>query len=587
MVAKLIIEEGDLKGLSLSLEKKDIDEKSSEWILGRDLELTQLSIQDPKVSRKHLLIKEDDKQGFLVQNLSTTNPTLLNGKLLDEPTILKSGDSLKVGNQTLRFLEEELAQIVANGESDEEEEGKTPSLFEEQIDDEHAFLADIDLGPEEVGRFVLKVISGPNNGAEFHLETETSYTLGTDPEQCDIVFNDTSISRKHALLNLTKDDQILLTDLGSRNGTHVDGETITDAVPLFGNSFVTLGTTSFVVMDRGGEMQTIISPLLPSIVETLKKETPEKKTSELEPAKEVPHHTNTFVWLALLGGLLLIAAIGATTLFQSREIVEEQVINEEEQLSQVLKAFPTVTYSYNEATGRLLLVGHVLEASDKNQLLHNLQGLKFIRDIDSGGIIIDEFVWRETNQILGRNPEWKGINVHSPRPGTYVMSGYLKSRKQAENLSDYVTANFPYLDRLERKVIVEEDVVNRVEAALTNSGLRNVDVLMNNGELTLRGGIGKNDVEKYNALLNSFYKIPGVRSVKNFVSELSQPETIVDLSDRYKVAGFTRYGGGQFSVVINGSILKEGDSLDGMKIVKIQRSEILLEKGESKFRIRF
>ncbi len=45
-----------------------------------------------------------------------------------------------------------------------------------------------------------------------------------------------------------------------------------------------MGTTSFVLYDREGEMQTIISPLLPSIVKVLKDEENKKQEVKEEPA---------------------------------------------------------------------------------------------------------------------------------------------------------------------------------------------------------------------------------------------------------------------------------------------------------------
>ena len=123
-------------------------------------------------------------------------------------------------------------------------------------------------------------------------------------------------------------------------------------------------------------------------------------------------------------------------------------------------------FNFNKSTGRLILIGHVLTATDKNLLLYNLQGLKFIKNIDDSGLIIDEYVWKNINQILNKNANWKGISIHSPRPGHYVISGYLKSRKDAEDLYDYLNANFDYLDLLEKKIVVEEDVANSLAATL-------------------------------------------------------------------------------------------------------------------------
>jgi tetratricopeptide (TPR) repeat protein len=74
----------------------------SSGILGRE-EGIEYPVQDPHTSRKHLMIY------FLgdtveVENLSQTNPTILNGKILRERTRLKSGDILKVGRMTLLFV---------------------------------------------------------------------------------------------------------------------------------------------------------------------------------------------------------------------------------------------------------------------------------------------------------------------------------------------------------------------------------------------------------------------------------------------------------------------------------------------------
>jgi tetratricopeptide (TPR) repeat protein len=74
----------------------------SSGILGRE-EGIEYPVQDPHTSRKHLMVY------FLgdtveVENLSQTNPTILNGKILKERTRLKSGDILKVGRMTLLFV---------------------------------------------------------------------------------------------------------------------------------------------------------------------------------------------------------------------------------------------------------------------------------------------------------------------------------------------------------------------------------------------------------------------------------------------------------------------------------------------------
>ena len=53
----------------------------------------QFNDDTPTVSRKHASIKKDGNDYF-IQNLSATNPTLVNGKAINGPTMLKNGDEI-------------------------------------------------------------------------------------------------------------------------------------------------------------------------------------------------------------------------------------------------------------------------------------------------------------------------------------------------------------------------------------------------------------------------------------------------------------------------------------------------------------
>src|SRR5437667_12876389 len=104
------------------------------------------------------------------------------------------------------------------------------------MDDRHDTLFDEDEGEkteiahvdfdllDTTGRWFLKVLSGPNTGAEFSMQSGTSYLVGTDSATCDIVFQDLSVSRQHARINIDSHDRVAIEDLNLRNGTFVDGE---------------------------------------------------------------------------------------------------------------------------------------------------------------------------------------------------------------------------------------------------------------------------------------------------------------------------------------------------------------------------
>ncbi|MGA8163444.1 MAG: type III secretion system inner membrane ring subunit SctD [Waddliaceae bacterium] len=601
-MAKLVAEQGNSKGLTLSLEEGE------KWVIGRDPDVCQLLIEDPAASRKHLVCRSSPK-GIVLENLSKTNPVLVNEEVVKKPRLLKNGDAVKIGSGVFRFYAEHEVKAM-NGQdtntdvSSREDEPTHETIYKEETDEDKGILAEIDFDLRDTGRWLLKIIGGPNNGAEFSMQANATYVIGTDPNVCDVVFHDTSVSRQHARITVGKGDTLTIEDLKSRNGTLVDGEPIEGRHPLEPNTLINMGTTSFIVFDREGEMQTIISPLLPSIVKVLNKEEEKKdekgrragkkETGETpaplaaEAAKEKQQRKfGSFLLIGIITGLFILVGVGTTTLFQSKPIQIKQVVDIRTGIENALAPFPGVKYSYHPTTG-LLLVGHVLTASDKNQLLYNLQGIEeadALKNLDDSGLIIDEYVWRETNQILGRDPRWKGINVHSPTAGRFVLSGYLETRKQAEELSDYFTSNFPYLDLLENRVVVEENVITSVEIELDALGMSSVDVQMTNGELTLTGGVDSKQMKQLQTLIPKFREISGVRNVKSFITELEPEQSMVNITDLYSVSGFSQQGGTNLNVVINGRILASGDLLDGMTITSIESHAIFLEKDGVNYRI--
>lgn len=598
MGAKLVAEEGLLKGLTLSLEEGD------EWVVGRDPDACQLLLEDPSASRRHFVCRTT-VDGIIAENLSETSPLRINEKEIPEPTLLHHGDVLQVGEGLYRFYANDSPVIEGLKASSDEEEHETPSLFEDLSDTSaEEPLAEMGFDLTDTAPWMLKVVAGPNNGAQFSMMSDSSYLIGTDSSSCDIVFHDVSVSRQHARLTISKDNVITLEDLGSSNGTLVDSQSIKGRVPVAPNTLISTGTTSFVIFDREGQRQTIISPLLPAIVKLLqdeqkkKEEEPTKpadasvktlpplEVEELpskEPVPESPSQMGALVLIAVLSGIFLFVGMGAIFLFK-QEKVEQKSYDIDKELSTTISHHPSVRYSFNPTSGRLVLIGHVLTSVEREQLLHDLSVFPFISNVDPN-IVVDENIWQETNQIMAKNLNWKGVSIHSPVAGRFVITGYVSTRKQAEALSEYLGQNFPYIDLLEQKFIIEEDILNKVGVMLKEKGFSVVTSKFNNGEVVLTGDIPYGERPAITTIANDIKKVEGVRDVKVYVTELPPSDTLVNISSQYHVTGSLAQGNGKMSVIVNGQIYSEGDSLDGKLITKISDSMVMLENGGVKYRI--
>lgn len=487
------------------------------------------------------------------------------------------------------------------------------TLFDEE-ENEKPEMAHVDFDLlDTTGRWFLKVLSGPNTGAEFSMQSGTSYLVGTDAAACDIVFQDLSVSRQHARISIDAQDHVALEDLNSRNGTFIDGEKLAGRKTITTNALVSMGTTTFMLVDREGERQTIVSPVLSAPAEKKEEikheEVPTKipgeelgpiqqavlapMQSEVERIKEeerkearISHAISALVVLASITGLLVIVGVGTTFLFKTQEVPLEQTADADTIISKALKDYPGVRYSFNPTTGRLLLIGHVLRPIDRNKILEALQDMKFITQLDSKNVVIDELVWREINQVISKNPAWRGVSITSPVAGKFVLSGFLKTRKQAEDLYDYVSQNFQYVDLLERRVIVEEDLRLQIQQKLSEAGFRTLQISLNNGDLTVSGNIPNGTLAEFNGALAEIKSLAGIRGVQSLVNEVAPEQTLVNISDRYQVSGYSLQGT-KTNVVINGKILSKGDIIDGMTITEIQSSAVFLEKDGIRYRIDF
>jgi tetratricopeptide (TPR) repeat protein len=103
----------------------------------------------------------------------------------------------------------------------------------------------------------LVVIAGPKSGEEFSLE-DGEYIIGraTDNPIC---IPDTSVSRKHVMVRKVGAGWAV-SDLGSGNGTLVNGDAIGDETPLANGDVVTLGDTELRFEDVANSTMMVATP---------------------------------------------------------------------------------------------------------------------------------------------------------------------------------------------------------------------------------------------------------------------------------------------------------------------------------------
>jgi pSer/pThr/pTyr-binding forkhead associated (FHA) protein len=93
---------------------------------------------------------------------------------------------------------------------------------EEEVHDEFPFPHD----ELEAGQALLLVKRGPNAGSTFLLDQETT-TVGRSTDG-DVFLDDVTVSRKHAIFERRPGGAWFVRDVGSLNGTYVNGEQVNE-----------------------------------------------------------------------------------------------------------------------------------------------------------------------------------------------------------------------------------------------------------------------------------------------------------------------------------------------------------------------
>ena len=185
-----------------------------------------LDFEEPDVSVYHAALLSLPT-GFTIQDNGSTNGTFVNGHRV-ERHVLADGDIITVGSNDLRFL-------VEATESNKE---RAPANI-----------------PEGSSAIQLVFVAGPHEGVTIPV-VEDQITFGRRAD-CTVTLDDMQASGLHC--GITKvENEFHVTDLGSTNGTVLNGARLTETKRLnpgdlleIGNSVLELRVTGGIITEAG------------------------------------------------------------------------------------------------------------------------------------------------------------------------------------------------------------------------------------------------------------------------------------------------------------------------------------------------
>jgi S1-C subfamily serine protease/pSer/pThr/pTyr-binding forkhead associated (FHA) protein len=239
-----------------------------EMSVGRAPE-NDIVLDDSQVSRRHAILRPEGGR-IEVRDLESYNGTLLNGERMTVPVVISPGDVITFGETTATAVEDESAAAIepatvisaalppsfdpppAYEPSPPVFEPPPPPSFQPastfgQQDDGAPTL----VGPGEpwapppparIPRLVVR--TGKDEGKELALLEGSEVVIGRDPS-ASFVLSDGRVSTRHARVYLSA-GQLVVEDLGSANGTYVNGAQVRNAVTAAEESEIQVGESILV-----------------------------------------------------------------------------------------------------------------------------------------------------------------------------------------------------------------------------------------------------------------------------------------------------------------------------------------------------
>jgi pSer/pThr/pTyr-binding forkhead associated (FHA) protein len=185
---------------------------------------------DPEISRQHAGVSYGADGQLTIEDLGSANGTFVNGERIDAPRTLVLGDLIRVGQTVLQVTDSAGAVPDETRLPTGAPAVKPPSLTAE--------------GSEE-----LVVTAGTTPGRRLTLGDEL--IIGREASDEGRLSDDDQLSRRHARVARDASGQLTIEDLGSANGTYVNGERVRARQVLQAGDSIQIGSTTLQLTGGG------------------------------------------------------------------------------------------------------------------------------------------------------------------------------------------------------------------------------------------------------------------------------------------------------------------------------------------------
>ncbi len=211
---------------------------------------------DPEISRRHARVSRGADGRLAIEDLGSANGTYVNGERIDAPRTLEHGDLIRVGKTVLEVTDGSSAPAAGPSPSEDEGAQRLPSGPPDDVPPPSE-----PPGAAVAPGAVLVVTAGNAIGRRVDLADEL--VIGRRAEGEGRLGDDLRLSRLHARVTRSASGEVTIEDLGSANGTFVNGERVRDRRVLSLGDSIRLGSTTMELAEAEVAAEPAAEPMAP------------------------------------------------------------------------------------------------------------------------------------------------------------------------------------------------------------------------------------------------------------------------------------------------------------------------------------